>query len=769
MTYNNLQFKRDLPEVTLSGDLVVAGGGLTGVCSAIAAARSGLRVVLIQDRPVLGGNASSEVRLWALGATSHMGNNNRWSREGGIIDEILVENTFRNKEGNPVLFDMVLIDKVLAEKNITLLLNTVLYAVEKSDDRHIASVTAINPQNGTSYRISGSLFADCTGDGTLGYLAGASYRMGAEEKDEYGEGFAPDRERYGELLGHSILFYMKDAGHPVSFVAPDFALKDVEDRIPKLKNPNYFNPGQQGCKYWWLEYGGRLDTVADTEKIKFELWKVVYGVWDYIKNSGKFPQAENLTLEWAGLFPGKRESRRFNGLYTIIQQDIIEQRRHYDAVAYGGWAIDLHPSDGVYASGNACNQWHSKGVYQIPYRCYVTPDLDNMFIGGRIMSSSHVANGSTRVMCTAALGGESIGRAAAICKEKGCRPADIAAPENIRQLQAELIRSGNFIPGIGTGDTDPVAGASVKVSSELELGELPPDGTWFRLDYPAAELFPVRDRVPELTLILEADEATEIRMELRSSSRKENYTPDITDAVHVTALEKGRNEVPVDFGRVYDSPRYVFVCLMTNPSVRVAMSSRLVTGLTAVYNHINPAVSNFGRQTPPEGIGVESFEFWCPKRRPASGNIALRFAPALAGFGPENLHSTVFRPYIGTNAWVASVDDGTPEIVLEWPEPRTVRGINLYFDTDADNAMESVQMGHYDSVMPLCYREYRISDDKGTEIVHVKSNYRTVNALIFPAPVQTRFLTVALERPEGDVCPGLMGIWVMTDKQNHLK
>ena len=349
MIIKNIAKNRTFTNVVLNADYVVAGGGLTGVCSAIAAAREGLRVVLIQDRPVLGGNASSEVRLWALGATSHMGNNNRWSREGGIIDEILVENVYRNKEGNPVLFDMVLMDKVLTEKNITLLLNTTLYKVDKSNDRNISSVTAINSQNGTEYSISGQMFADCTGDGTLGYLAGASFRMGAEDRTVYGEEFAPDKQEYGELLGHSILFYIKDIGKPVEYTAPNFALKDVETLIPKLQNPNYFNVNQLGCKYWWLEYGGRLDTILDTEEIKYELWKVVYGVWDYIKNSGKFPQAKTLTLEWVGLFPGKRESRRFNGLYTLTQQDVINQSTHYDAVAYGGWAIDLHPADGVYA------------------------------------------------------------------------------------------------------------------------------------------------------------------------------------------------------------------------------------------------------------------------------------------------------------------------------------------------------------------------------------------------------------------------------------
>lgn len=171
---------------------MIVGGGLTGVCCAITAARAGTDVALIQDRPVLGGNASSEVRLWALGATSHMGNNNRWSREGGVIDEILVENTFRNREGNPVLFDMVLIDKVLSEPNITLYLNTCVYDAEISDHT-VRSVTAFNPQTGTYHTIEGDLFADCSGDGALAYMAGAEYRMGAEDREEYGEKFAPDK------------------------------------------------------------------------------------------------------------------------------------------------------------------------------------------------------------------------------------------------------------------------------------------------------------------------------------------------------------------------------------------------------------------------------------------------------------------------------------------------------------------------------------------------------------------------------------------------
>ncbi len=336
---------RELKTQRLTSDLVIVGGGLAGTCAAIAAARAGIKVTLVQDRPVLGGNASSEVRLWILGATSHMGNNNRWAREGGIIDEILVENTFRNPEGNLCIVDSLLLEKAAAEPNLTLLLNTAVHEVVKRGPGHdgdsdaIAAVHAFCSQNSTHYELAAPLFCDASGDGVVGFLAGAAFRMGAEARGEFGEKFAPTRD-YGELLGHSLYFYSKDVGRPVKFTPPAFALRDIA-QIPRYRS---FTTRDHGCRLWWLEYGGRLDTVHDTEAIKWELWRVVYGVWDHIKNSGRFPDAANLTLEWVGAIPGKRESRRFEGDAWLTQQDIVEQRRHPDAIAFGGWAIDLHPA-----------------------------------------------------------------------------------------------------------------------------------------------------------------------------------------------------------------------------------------------------------------------------------------------------------------------------------------------------------------------------------------------------------------------------------------
>lgn len=739
---------RALKHITLDADIVVTGGGLTGVCCALTAARRGSKVILVQDRPVLGGNASSEVRLWALGATSHMGNNNRWSREGGVIDEIMTENVYRNKEGNPVIFDTVLLDMVMAEPNITLLLNTVVYRVGKKGDETIDHIEAYNAINETEYRLKGRFFADCSGDGLVSYMAGAPFRMGSEDKDVYGEGFSPDKTTYGELLGHTILFYMKDTGHPVQYFAPDYALKNAEQHISKIHNDEYFSIHHHGCKYWWIEYGGRLDTIHDSEDIKRELWKVVYGIWDYIKNSGKFPEMETYTLEWVGSIPGKRESRRMLGLYTLTQQDISEQRSHYDAVSYGGWAIDLHPSNGVYADGRACNQWHSRGVYQIPYRCYLGDHIGNLMFGGRIISTSHVANGSTRVMCTSAAGGQVIGTALSLCVSNNRKPADYVSPALIGELQQALIGDGHYIPGVEAHDpANLLNDATVSASSTFKFSGYPANGQWTPLHFSTAALFPVKGQMPTIHIAARASEKTTLKVELRTSQRKNSYTPDITLETVEIPLSAGEQNVAVNFNATFAASEYVFVCFMANEKVELPQSDALLTGTTTVLNQINPAVSNYGRQDAPSGLGFDSFEFWCPLRRPASKNLAFTLEPAQEIYSTAMVGNSNTRPVGATNAWAADIADNAPELTVQWDEPKTINSITLFFDTDFDHAMETVQMGHYDNVMPYCVRNYTITDDRGTIIARCHDNHLAINRINLTEPVITSALHIRPEHP----------------------
>lgn len=732
--------KRELKTIRYQADLIVVGGGLSGVCCAITAARAGIQVILVQDRPVLGGNASSEVRLWVLGATSHMGNNNRWAREGGVIDEILVENWHRNPEGNPLIFDTILLEKVMLEPNITLLLNTAVFDGEMNDTR-IRSVRAFCAQNSTMYELSAPLFCDASGDGVVGFQAGAAFRMGAESQEEFGEKFAPSAE-YGELLGHSLYFYTKDTGRPVRFVPPAYALDDIT-KIPRYRR---FNSKEFGCQLWWIEYGGRLDTVHDTETIKWELWKVVYGVWNHIKNSGQFPEAETMTLEWVGTIPGKRESRRFEGDYMLTQHDVVEQREHPDAVAFGGWSIDLHPADGIFSEKPGCNQWHSKGIYQIPYRCLYSRNVPNLFLAGRIISASHVAFGSTRVMGTSAHVGQAVGMAAALCVQSGQQPRDLTNPERMAQLQQELLKTGQHIPGHILHDpADLTHQATITASSEFVLTELPPDGPLQPLTDSAAQMLPLSaGPVPQMTAWVTASQDTTLTIELRQSSKAQNHTPDVTLQTLTIPLRKGKQAVSLPFEATLTEPQYVFVCFLKNEHIQLQYSNLRLTGVLAVFNKTNPAVSNYGKQEPTEDIGVETFEFWCPERRPKGHNIALRMESGIQLFGADNVRNGLQRPTNQPNAWLANPTDPNPTLTLSWPSNQQISRIELFFDADFDHPLETVIMLNPETQSPFCVADYVLCDDQKQRVGAQAGNYQARNTIRFDQPLETSRLTLHL-------------------------
>ena len=789
MINDQAKISRKLNTKKIHADLVVVGGGMAGTCCAITAARKGIKVVVVQDRPVLGGNASSEVRLWILGATSHMGNNNRWAREGGVIDEILVENMYRNPEGNTIILDTILLEKVYQEPNITLLLNTAVYEVQKSSPSRIVGVTGFCSQNSTQYEIEAVLFCDASGDGIVGFQAGAAFRMGAESAEEFGEGFAPTAA-YGELLGHSMYFMSKDVGKPVQFVAPEYALKDIT-KIPRYRK---FNITDHGCWLWWLEYGGRLDTVHETETIKWELWKVIYGVWDYIKNSGKFPEAENYTLEWVGQIPGKRESRRFVGHYMLKQSDLVEQVHFPDAVAHGGWALDLHPADGVFSEKPGCNQWHCKGVYEIPYRSMISQNIENLFLAGRIISASHVAFASTRVMATCAQGAQAVGMAAALAIQNQWSPTEIIEQSKMQILQQELLKAGQHIPHLKWRDSknlllknttqlaakrayvqvakniasnkasifdDTPDEIKLTASSHLQLSEIPFDGDWKSLNFSSAQLIPLSiGQVPVFEIGLRVNETTTFDVSLRKSSKTYNYTPEIILKELSFELSEGEQLLVIDFEEFLTEDSYYFICFHKNDAISLRQSQTRITGLVSVFNKQNVAVSNYGRQDPSPDLGFEAFEFWVPIRRPKGQNFAMRITPALDCFGVENLNDGFLRPYLHPNAWIASLDEEQATLIIEFPAPQKVESLLFFFDTDLDHAMESSLLGHPERVMPFTVRDYTIRDENDQLIHETKGNYQTRNEIIFDEPLVTRKLTIQLKKPSVNVPVALYGLSV---------
>ena len=733
---------RTLVEQRLSADLVVVGGGMAGVCCAITAAREGVNVILLQDRPVLGGNASSEVRLWILGATSHMGNNNRWAREGGVIDEVLVENLWRNPEGNPIILDSLLLEKVVQEPRITLLLNSAASSVHMEDDGRIGSLHAYCSSNQTVYNVSAPLFCDASGDGILGYLSGASFRVGTEARSEFGELLAEEKPRLA-FLGHSLYFYTRDTGKPVRFIPPSFALKDISPilRYRELK------VSDSGCRLWWLEYGGSLDTIRDTEEIKWELWRVAYGVWNHIKNSGCYPEASTLTLEWMGMISGKRESRRFEGDVMLRQQDVVEGRVHPDAVSFGGWAIDLHPPEGLYSQGPACTQWHAKGIYQIPYRTMYSRNVRNLFLAGRLISVSHIAFGSTRVMATSAHNGQAVGMAAVLCKEQGVLPRDLAQEPRIGQLQQRLLRVGQYIPHVAAHDGNDLARvAHITTSSTLALARTPPNGEMLNLDHDCAILLPLQQgRFPSFSLTVGAVEKTTFRAELWKSAGPGNFTPEFLLASASVALAPGALQaVGLHFEGEITAPAYVFLIFPTNPHLRVAQTDARIPGVLTLHHGRNVSVAKSATQQPPLNSGIDSFAFWLPKRRPLARDIALEIDPPLRAFDASQLTNGIARPVNAVNGWVPEVEDRKPRLRFAWPQPQRVQSVQISFDTDYDHPMESVFMTHPESAMPCCVRHFRVTSAEGVVLAEVKEHHQSRWRLELPTPVTTDAIVVEI-------------------------
>ncbi len=460
-----------ITEKRIAGDLLVAGGGMAGVCCALAAARLGTKVILVQDRAVLGGNASSEIRMHIVGATGlHAGLPLVLEpREGGIIEEIRLELAVRNPQRSAAVADLILYELCRAEPNLTVLLNTTVVAARMAGGR-ITEVVAERPSTEDRFMIAAAMFADCTGDGRLGAEAGVPVMRGREGRADFGESLAPEQGDT-KTLGSTILFQAKKHDRPMPYVAPpwvrkfqpaDFALRPFGKRGSDL-----------GLEYgyWWIEWGGCLDTLKDNERIRDELLAITLGIWNHIKNESGL-EVSHWALDWIGMVPGKRESRRFVGQHILTESDLVNSRPFPDAIAFGGWPIDTHPPEGVDAPNEApCTQNHLSWLYDIPLRSCVAGKLANLFFAGRNLSATHLAFASTRVMATCAAVGQGVGTAAALALQAGVAPADIAGRVGlVRSIQQRLLRDDAYLVGVARADADDLATRATVSASSAQLG-----------------------------------------------------------------------------------------------------------------------------------------------------------------------------------------------------------------------------------------------------------------------------------------------------------
>ena len=351
-------------EKEMSADFVVVGGGLSGICAAISAARHGTKTVLVQDRPMLGGNCSSEMRMGIMGAH---GDDNK---EAGILEELQLRNFYYNPLMRYTLWDDVMYATVVEEKNITLLLNTSVDGVEMDGGR-IVAVKAWNGNAYTRWKIRGKLFADCSGDGIL-RLSGAKFRIGREFPEEFGEDYTQVGGDH-RTMGNSILLQLRKTEEHHPFHAPSWAYKFtdedfVNDKPPKEKKKyySYKRLYPDNNNFWWIEFGGNIDTIGDANLIQYELKRIAYGVWDYMKNHPD-GRCKNYDLDWIGSLPGKRESTRFVGPHILTQHDVMAGGHFEDVVAYGGWSLDDHHPDAFWKVGHLSEHHKCPSPFGIPF------------------------------------------------------------------------------------------------------------------------------------------------------------------------------------------------------------------------------------------------------------------------------------------------------------------------------------------------------------------------------------------------------------------
>ncbi len=448
--------------VDLESDILVAGGGLAGVCAAISAARHGARVILLQDRSRLGGNSSSEVKMHVVGASAHKSRPG-W-RESGLLEELRLEDAVNNPHRCWEMWDLLLYDKVVSEPNITLLMETTLFSAETKDGA-IQRVTARCDKSEHLYRIKSKIYIDATGDSRLGLEAGAELRSGREGRAEFDESLAPDEADH-KTLGSSILFTSKLYPKPIAYTPPKWARKVTAETL-KFRKITSWEYG-----YWWIEWGGSEDIVADNERTRFELLSIVTGIWDYIKNSGDHPTSANWGMDWVGMMPGKRGSRRLVGDHMMTQHDVLAGGLFADSIAFGGWPLDDHTGmDFDNSDRPPFRSIKVENPYNIPLRSLYSKNISNLMMAGRNISASHVVFTSTRVMGTCAAIGQAAGTAAAACVENNLTPRELVSqPKRVSRLQQTLLRDDQGILRVKNEDSKDLA-KTAAVSASAEYGD----------------------------------------------------------------------------------------------------------------------------------------------------------------------------------------------------------------------------------------------------------------------------------------------------------
>ncbi len=739
-------------------DFVVVGGGLAGICAAVTAARQGAKTALVQDRPVLGGNASKEMRVPPVGAANC---NFAYSRETGIVEELYLNNLYRNPTWSWEGWNLEYESLVRNEPNLDLFLNCAVCdvitaesspGITESSSHRVTAVKAHCPVAETWHVFHAPLFADCSGDGVLGALAGAAFRVGVEARSEFDEPMCPE-DATGDTMGMSLHMHARDAGRPMPFMRPAWVAMELsaDDFGPYRPVCEQFFPDTGG--FWWLEWGGELDTVHDTLQIKDEVQRITLAVWDYLKN--RSPLAEKLTtyeLDWMGSVPAKRESRRFEGDHILTMGDIDGQVHFDDAVAYGGWGFDHHPPKGFYDKVNPSTHEYLRGPHNIPLRSLYSRNVTNIFFAGRNISASHYALSSTRTMLTCAQLGEAAGMAAAQAVRLDCEPRELVESDAIRTIQQDLIRADHHIHGLETRLQNDIAPAAPVTASSVFPG-LESAESWGTepLTSPRVQLLPIAtDRVESVSLRLDASEATSLSFRLFQGPANGSTYPEKEIATGQVHLQPGVDQwVELQLACDIAQPGWHFLVVEENPLLRLHVTDA-PPGLLRYYPRPedpirpNPFSSWTMRGLPigqKKAVDADGAEVLAPewndralRARDMSSFLGFcyicRVSPEQPVYEPAMVANPHTRPTNLPNLWVSAPSSfDEPEwLELTWETPRDITGIQLLFDSALHFHFWQSWQGYAVNAIPSLVKDYRIvatrADGSETVVAEVADNHQ---------------------------------------------
>lgn len=656
-------------------DVVVIGGGLAGICATLAAARQGASTALIHARPVLGGNSSTEIRIPPFGAGHH----NPQANETGIILELLLEERARNHERMNYGFtnthwDMTLYEAVQAEADLDLFLNTLAIKACMADDDRLEAVIGVQSGTERIIRFSGQFFIDCTGDGTIGVACGVPAVRGQEARSTHGESLAPLQAQPQWTLGSSLLFRARDTGRPVDFKPPSWAVPYEDEATLQHRSHTSIDGG-----YWWIEIGAPYDTIRDNEELRHELLRHVFGIWDHIKNHCAHRQAaRNFALEWVGMVPGKRESRRFIGAHVLTQNDLERRELFPDRVAYGGWIIDDHTQGGILERTKAPS-FDKEDVelihclvapYSIPLRTMYAAQVKNLLFAGRHMSASRLAFNSLRVQSTLAVCGQAAGTAAAMCASHGTEPGKLT-PQGISSIQQSLLRQDCYVPSVCNEDpADQALLARATASSTAAFAPVLGD-TWCSLASPLAQLVPVSAApIEHVRLYLRNDTKADVPLRLRIYPADDIWDLKGLERNPLASLEA---TLPARFDGWYTIP----LGLPAQPPQLLWFALEGTGGVSWRQQRATPPGFTCAR-------AQEAQTWWfAPGMFSSWEGLALDIAPVTRPFEPENVVNGVTRAETWPNLWMSDPQRPWPQwLQLDLPEPRRVGLVQITCDTN---------------------------------------------------------------------------------------